>query len=81
MRALCAIALAGTLCLLGSDRHPNPRTLPRRSLKNHSRHHRPYDPMDYQLQMRFCLSMGGVTVTKSPLRPVIRQKIEHPQYQ
>jgi len=55
MRAICIIALAATLCLLGSDRPPNPGTLLRRPLKNHYRHHhRSYDPRDDQLQMRFC---------------------------
>jgi hypothetical protein len=54
MRALCVIALAATLCLLGRDRPPNPGTLQRRPLKNHHRPHRSYDPRDYQLQMRVC---------------------------
>jgi hypothetical protein len=55
MRAICVIALAAMLCLLGSDRPPKSSTLQRRPLKNHYRHrHRSYDPRDYQLQMRFC---------------------------
>jgi hypothetical protein len=54
MRVVCVIALGLTLCLLGSDTPSNRRTLPRRPLRNHYRHHRPYDPREYQLRLRFC---------------------------
>jgi hypothetical protein len=54
MRNVCAIALAGMLCLLGSDRPPNPRTLPLPPHKKHSHHHRSYRLLEDIEAMRFC---------------------------
>jgi hypothetical protein len=54
MRNVCALALAGMLCLLGSDRPPNPRTLPLPPHKNHYHHHRSYRLLEDIEAMRCC---------------------------
>jgi len=54
MRNVCAIALAGMLCLLGSQGPPIPHTLPLAPHKDRYHHHRSYRLLEDTEAMRFC---------------------------